>query len=138
MRFDGSLHVELRLRGVLGEAFIGVEQGSSSQPRILKAMNNLSSGASTPPKSRSKSRAEMETIIRMAADEQQWTVFSEDPRIIRKLSAKYGAGEAKGGGWLWRVPIRLLSFRALRVLCAADRKKAADRLAAARERKARG
>lgn len=85
-----------------------------------------------------KSRAELETIIRMAADEQQWTVFSEDPRIIRKLSAKYGAGEAKGGGWLWRVPIRLLSFRALRILSAAARKKASDRLAAARQRKAKG
>jgi len=74
----------------------------------------------------------------MAADEQHWSVFSEDPRIIRKLSAKYGAGQAKGGGWLWSVPLRLLSFRALRILSAADRKRAADRLAAIRERRAKG
>ncbi len=93
---------------------------------------------STTQPSRPKSRAEQETIIRMAADEQHWSVFSEDPRIIRKLYAKYGAGQAKGGGWLWSVPIRQLSFRALRVLSAADRKKAADRLAEARQRKAKG
>jgi len=138
LRRVGSLHVELRLCGVRREAFLGVEQGPSSQPRIIEAMTATPRSASTPPATKAKSRAEQETIIRMAADEQHWSVFSEDPRIIRKLSAKYGAGQAKGGGWLWSVPLRLLSFRALRILSAADRKRAADRLAAIRERRAKG
>lgn len=101
-------------------------------------MNNSRSSTSTPPKPKSKSWAELETIIRMAADEQFWTVFSEDPRIIRKLSKKYGSGEAKGVGWLWRVPIRPLSFRAHRIISDAERKTKADRLAAARRGKDRG
>lgn len=51
-----------------------------------------------------KTRAEMETLIRRAADETAWEVFSEDPKVVRKMTRLYGVGEAKGQGMVWRVP----------------------------------
>ena len=82
-----------------------------------------------------KSNAERETIIRRAADEQDWEVFTEDPRVQRILYRLWGAGKPKGGGAVWRVPKTGLSFRKPRALGADERKRLADRLAASREAK---
>lgn len=63
------------------------------------------------------SRAEMETIICRAADEKTWSVFSEDPAIIRKLTRLHGKGEKQGTrGWHWKLAKNLISFRRPRVL----------------------
>lgn len=74
-----------------------------------------------------KTRAELETIIRRAADEQSWDVFSEDPVVMRKLLRLYGAGKKRGQGCVWTVPRTGLSFRRPRVLGDLERKtKAAE------------
>lgn len=80
-----------------------------------------------------KSNAERETIIRRAADEQDWELFTEDPRVIRIMSKLWGSGKPKGDGAVWRVPKSGLSFRKPRALDAAARKTLADRLRVARE-----
>lgn len=85
-----------------------------------------------------KSNAERETIIRRAADEQDWEIFTEDPRVERILHRLWGAGKPKGGGGVWRVPKTGLSFRKPRALDAAARKTLADRLAASREARGGG
>lgn len=82
-----------------------------------------------------KTNAERETIIRRAADEQEWEVYSEDPRVIRKLTAIYGPGRVSGtqsDGRVWQVPPNGLSFRKPVVLSAAEKERRASRLAAAR------
>ncbi len=79
-----------------------------------------------------KTNAERETIIRRAADEQDWEVFTEDPRVQRILHRLWGAGKPKGEGGVWRVPKTGLSFRKPRALGADERKRLADRLAASR------
>jgi hypothetical protein len=80
-----------------------------------------------------KSNAERETIIRRAADEQDWELFTEDPRVIRIMSRIWGAGKPKGEGAVWRVPKAGLSFRKPRALDAAARKTLADRLRVAQK-----
>jgi len=83
-----------------------------------------------------RTRSEMETIIRRAADEQEWVVFSEDPVIIRRLESLFGAGEKKSDtGRVWRLPRKGVSFRRPRTTQGCDdqkRKELADRLAKAR------
>lgn len=84
-----------------------------------------------------KSRAEQETIIRRAADEQTWDVFSEDQRVIRVLEARHGPGLPHGSGFRWVLGAPCVSFHRQRAkLSEEQRKEAADRLAryAAREK----
>lgn len=83
-----------------------------------------------------KTRAEQETIIRRAADEQDWDVWSEDPRVDRKLTAVYGPGKPKGAGFVWLVPATGLSFRRQSALSAAERQRRASVLAKTRSGKA--
>lgn len=80
-----------------------------------------------------KSNAERETIIRRAADEQDWDLFTEDPRILRLMNEMLGPGKPKGGGCVWRVPRSVLSFRRQRALSAEQRKMLSDRMRAMRE-----
>lgn len=81
-----------------------------------------------------KTRAELETIIRRAADEKSWDVFSEDPKVIRKLTQNHGEGEHWGGGRRWELPPTAISFRKPVKLSDSQRQKASERLAAAREK----
>jgi len=79
-----------------------------------------------------KSRAEQETVIRRAADEQQWDVFCEDPRVIRVLEARHGPGRAHGNGFRWLLPASSVSFPRRRQLSEQQRLDAARRLASVR------
>lgn len=65
-----------------------------------------------------KSNAERETIIRRAADEQDWEVYSEDPRVVRKLTKLFGPGVSgsQSDGSVWTLPKTAVSFRKPRVL----------------------
>ena len=59
----------------------------------------------------SLSREEQETVIRRAADESQWTVWTEDPAMIRKLTKQYGPGQKDGDyGFLWMLDKTRISF----------------------------
>jgi hypothetical protein len=66
-----------------------------------------------------KMKSERETIICRAQDEHDWHVFSEDPRVVRKLTRLHGAGKPKGEGFVWMVPPTGISFRAPRNAVAA-------------------
>jgi hypothetical protein len=58
------------------------------------------------------SRAERETIIRRAADEQTWNVWTEDPKVVRELTQKFGPGSSKGIlGLEWELDPGCVSFR---------------------------
>lgn len=58
------------------------------------------------------SRAERETTIRRAADQDSWTVYSDDPVVIAKLTRLHGEGEAMGQwGRSWILPLRSISLR---------------------------
>lgn len=58
------------------------------------------------------SRSELETIITRAADQQDWTVFSEDPRVIRRMTRNHGEGRKAGAlGREWTVPKGCVSLR---------------------------
>lgn len=84
----------------------------------------------------SKTRAERETIIRRAADESDWEVFSEDPRIIRKMEKLWGKGHQdhqSTEGYVWTVPSSGVSLRKPRVLSEEQRDAAVQRLAEARK-----
>lgn len=74
-----------------------------------------------------KTNAERETIIRRAADEHEWEVFSEDPRIVRKLTKLWGSGvsDTQSDGCVWRLPPNGLSFRKPVVLSAAEKERRA-------------
>lgn len=83
-----------------------------------------------------KTRSERETIIRRAADETKWEVFSEDPRVIRKLEGLYGPGRQdhqSAEGLVWDLPATGVSFRKPRKMTEAQRKEAAARLAEVRK-----
>jgi hypothetical protein len=83
-----------------------------------------------------KTRAEQETIIRRAADEQTWDVFTEDPRVIRVLERKHGLGRAHGSGFRWTLGASCISIRGVPVRSEAQRAadaKAGERLRAARK-----
>jgi len=58
-----------------------------------------------------KTKAERETIICRAQDEHDWHVFSEDPRVVRKLTRLHGPGKPKGEGFVWMLPPTGVSFR---------------------------
>lgn len=85
-----------------------------------------------------KTNAERETIIRRAADEQNWEVFSEDPRIVRKLTKLYGYGRAdtQSDGRVWILPPTGLSFRALRVISPEQKQALRERMAEVRAKAA--
>ena len=82
-----------------------------------------------------RSRSEQETIIRRAADEQQWDIFSEDPRVIRVLERRHGSGIPHGSGFRWLLDAPCVSFPKRRQLSEQQRKEAIARLAAMREPK---
>jgi hypothetical protein len=82
-----------------------------------------------------KTRAEMETVIVRAADEQTWSVFSEDPRVIRVLERRHGGGRKHGSGFRWTLGASCVSFPAPRRLSEQQRKVATERLAAMRAKK---
>jgi len=83
-----------------------------------------------------KTNAERETIIRRAADEKDWEVYSEDPRIIRKLEKLYGCGRTdhQSDGRVWILPPNGLSLRKPRALGAEQKEKLRARLAKNREK----
>jgi hypothetical protein len=82
-----------------------------------------------------KSNAERETIIRRAADEQDWEVYSEDPRVIRKLTGLFGTGRssAQSDGKVWVLGPKVLSFRKPRVISEEQRQVLRERMAKARK-----
>lgn len=56
--------------------------------------------------------AERETILRRAADEREWSLFSEDPAVIRKLDRLgYQATQETAHGKRYRLPSKAISFR---------------------------
>jgi hypothetical protein len=74
-----------------------------------------------------KSRAETETIIRKAADEDHWTVFTEDPKYVRRLEfVTKSKGKPKGVGREWVVPESVVSFRKLVELSPEERERRSD------------
>lgn len=77
-----------------------------------------------------RTRSEQETIIRRAADEQQWDVFSEDPRVVRLLERRHGPGRPHGSGFRWLLGAPCVSFPRARQMSDAQRQEAAARLAA--------
>lgn len=87
-----------------------------------------------------RTRSEMETIIRRAADEQEWVVFSEDPVIVRRLASLFGPGEKTSDiGRVWKVPRKGVSFRRPakpREISDQARKQSAERLAKVRRDRA--
>ena len=82
-----------------------------------------------------RSRAEQETIIRRAADEQDWDVFSEDPRVIRVLERRHGPGIPHGFGFRWTLGASCISFPRRRQLSEEQREQARAQLAAIRAAK---
>lgn len=85
-----------------------------------------------------KTNSERETIVRRAADEQGWEVFTEDPRVIRKLTTLYGPGrqDYQSDGLVWELPKSGVSFRKPRELTAEQRELLSQRakaMAAARK-----
>jgi len=74
-----------------------------------------------------KTRAEQETIIRRAADEKSWDVFSEDPKVVRKLTRLYGEGKPHGQGYRWLLPANGIAIRKPRVLTQEQRSELAER-----------
>jgi len=82
------------------------------------------------------SRAELETIITRAADEQDWRVFSEDPRIIRRMTRAHGEGSKVGAlGREWVVPKGCVSLRKSLAMTSAQKSRLAS--VARKARKAR-
>lgn len=50
-----------------------------------------------------KSKAELETLIRGCASDRTWVIFTEDPKMIRKLTKLHGSGrQVSECGWEWR------------------------------------
>jgi len=80
-----------------------------------------------------------ETFIRRTVAAQDWSVFSEDPHFIRKLTKLYGAGEKiSQHGYEWTVPKDLIRFRKKRVLTPAHKAKLRaqiDKMQAKRKKK---
>ena len=81
----------------------------------------------------SKTRAEQETIITRANDENEWEVYSCDPVMIRKLDKRYKAYEITGDGKRYHVPKKLISFRSGKKMSEIDKKAVSERLSAARQ-----
>ncbi len=80
--------------------------------------------------SQRRSKAEQETVIRRAADELEWDVFSEDPKIIRKLQSRFGDGQRVPGGegYRWLLPPSAISIRKPPTLNEAQRLRMAGNL----------
>lgn len=79
-----------------------------------------------------KSRSERETLVRRAADESHWDVFSEDPKVIRRIVSLYGPGIPRGDGFRWLLEPSAVSFRKKRVMTAESKARMAANLRAAR------
>ncbi len=79
-----------------------------------------------------KSRAERETLVRRAADEDRWDVFSEDPKVVRRVTSLYGPGIPVGDGFRWLLEPSAVSFRKKRVMTAESKARMAANLRAAR------
>lgn len=63
------------------------------------------------------STAERETIIRKAQDEDNWTIHSDDPIVVRKLIKRYTCYRTSRTGQLsFVVPTHCVSFRQLEKL----------------------
>lgn len=83
-------------------------------------------------------RSERETIITRAADESDWHVFTEDPRVIRRMEKNHGPGKKVGAlGFEWTVPSACVSLRKPMSINAAARKARVKALEAARAARAR-
>ena len=69
-----------------------------------------------------KTRHELETIIRCSAADRTWQVFSEDPKIVRKMTRLHGPGrKVSEFGLAWEVPLACVSLRKTRVGTQAQR-----------------
>jgi len=80
------------------------------------------------------SRAERETIVTRAADQSEWSVWTEDPRVQRILRRRFGPGKKVGEHALrWTLPPSGVQFRKPVKLSAEQRAKALAALAKARE-----
>lgn len=79
--------------------------------------------------------AERETIIRRAADERQWSVFTEDPVVIRKLDRLFQATEVTAHGKRYKLPLGAISFRQPRQLSPEQLEAAKVRMAQARAKR---
>lgn len=73
--------------------------------------------------------AERETVICRAADERQWSVFTEDPVVIRKLDRLFEAVEVTTHGKRYELPLAAISFRRPRKLTGKQLKAARARMA---------
>jgi hypothetical protein len=83
-----------------------------------------------------KSRQELETVIRASAADASWDVFTEDPKMIRRLRALYGDGlRVSEFGWRWVVPLNLIRPRRARLLTEESKQKRAAALASARAKR---
>lgn len=83
-----------------------------------------------------KSRDELETVIRASASDRTWTVFSENPRIIRRLEKHHGPGrKVSACGYQWDLPMNCVSFRRAIRLSEEQREARAAKLRSARKGK---
>lgn len=55
--------------------------------------------------------AERETVIRRAANERTWSVFTKDPVMIRKLDKLFPATEVTAHGKRYKLLLGAISFR---------------------------
>ena len=83
-----------------------------------------------------RTRAERETIICRAEDEDTWHVFTEVPAHVRKLTRLHGPGQPKGQGYVWRVAPGEIVFRKQGSTHAPVSQKAKDGLARWRQQQA--
>lgn len=83
-----------------------------------------------------KTRTETETIIRQSAADKEWVVFSEDPKIIRRMEKLFGQGRRRSDvGTEWIVPQRCIRIAAKRSMTPEQSEAAKARLAKARQQK---
>lgn len=80
-----------------------------------------------------KTRAELETLIRASAADRTWSVFSEDPKFIRRMAALFGPGrKVSAVGYAWTVPLKAIRPRITRTVQGAQRDKLVAKLQGAR------
>jgi hypothetical protein len=90
-----------------------------------------------------KTKAERETIITRASDQKGWHVFTEDPRVVTKLTKLHGPGKQdhqSSDGLVWNLPASCVSFRAVpkpRVLTDEQRRVVGERFAKHRSSEAK-
>lgn len=79
-----------------------------------------------------KKRDELETVIRQSAADKYWVVFTEDPKILRKMTRLFGPGKPKSAlGQEWVIPQSAVGLRKPRFLSDSAKATAAARLLAA-------